>query len=255
MPIFPAELAPAALLTAVAALLAGLARGFSGFGAAMIYVPLASASLGPVVAMPVLLIADLVVASPMIARACKACSWTDIRRVGLCGVVGVPIGNHLLTASDPIAVRWVVTLLILASLAAMICGWRLPRSPQRLMDSGVGLTSGVMSGLAQIGGPPVVMYWLSTGQEPARMRANLIIYFAILMWLSLALFAVKGLLSSHVLWLAAISAPGYAAGIYLGSASFGLATPATFRKVTFALVGLATLLGMPVLDPYLAWGR
>lgn len=51
-------------MTILAALLAGLARGFSGFGAAMIYVPIASASLGPVVAMPVLLIADLAVAQP-----------------------------------------------------------------------------------------------------------------------------------------------------------------------------------------------
>ena len=41
-----------------AALAAGLARGFSGFGAALIFVPLASAVVGPQVAVPLLLVVD-----------------------------------------------------------------------------------------------------------------------------------------------------------------------------------------------------
>ena len=248
LPPIPPEVLPAALMTALAALLAGLARGFSGFGAAMIYVPIASATLGPVVAMPVLLIADLMVASPMIARAARACSWPDIRAVAAGGLLGLPIGNQILTASDPIAVRWAVTALILASLAAMVSGWRLPGPPTAAVTGGVGLVSGLMSGLAQIGGPPVLMYWLSLGMDPARMRANLIVYFALLMWLSLALFAVKGLLGASVLWLAAVAAPGYALGIFLGSLSFSLASPETFRRIAIALVALATILGLPVLD-------
>ena len=255
LPLVPPEVLPAAALTTFAALLAGLARGFSGFGAAMIYVPLASASLGPVVAMPVLLIADLMVASPMIARAARACSWTDVKRVAIGGVVGLPLGNEILTTTDPIVMRWVVTALILASLVLMLSGWRLPGAQSRLVTGGVGLVSGLMSGLAQIGGPPVVMYWLGLGIEPARMRANLIVYFALLMWLSLAMFALKGLLPAKVLWLAALAAPGYALGIFLGSASFALATPQTFRRIALALVALATFLGMPALDPYMKWGQ
>lgn len=255
LPTMPHEVGPAALMTILAAVLAGLARGFSGFGAAMIYVPIASASLGPVVAMPVLLIADLLVAAPMIARAARACAWPDVRRVAVGGVIGLPLGNHLLTASDPIAVRWGITALILVSLAGLVSGGRLPGTASPGVSAGVGLVSGLLSGLALIGGPPVVMYWLSANIEPARMRANLIVYFALLMWLSLALFALKGLLPAKVLWLAAVAAPGYGLGIYLGAASFGMASPQTFRRIAIALVALATLLGMPVLDPYMQWGR
>ena len=43
-----------------AAFLAGLARGFSGFGAALIFIPLASAIVGPRVASAVLLVVDAV---------------------------------------------------------------------------------------------------------------------------------------------------------------------------------------------------
>jgi hypothetical protein len=247
----PADVAPAALLTVTAAVLAGLARGFSGFGAAMIYVPIASAVLSPVVAMPILLIADLVVASPMIARAARRCAWSDVGRVTVGGLLGLPIGNFVLTATDAVTVRWLVTALILVSLVLLVTGARLPGPPTRATTAGVGLVSGLMSGLAQIGGPPVVMYWLSERLPPDRMRANLIVYFAILMWVSLLLFLLRGLLTPQVLWLAALSAPGYAAGIYAGSALFGYASPQLFRWLAVALIALATLIGLPVLDPYL----
>jgi uncharacterized membrane protein YfcA len=204
--------------------------------------------------MPVLLIADLMVAVPVIARAARSCSWVDIRRIAIGGAIGLPIGNQVLTASDPIAVRWAVTVLIFVSLALMLSGWRLRRPESTSVTAGVGLVSGLMSGLAQIGGPPVVMYWLSTGIEAARMRANLIVYFAFLMWFSLSIFAIKGLLPAKVLWLAAIAAPGYALGIWLGSAGFGFASQDTYRRVAIGLVALATLLGMPLLDPFMQWG-
>jgi uncharacterized protein len=42
----------------VAAFIASLARGFSGFGGALIFVPLASAAVGPQAAAPILLVID-----------------------------------------------------------------------------------------------------------------------------------------------------------------------------------------------------
>ena len=47
------------VLLAAAALVAGLARGFSGFGAALVFVPLASALIGPKLASPILVLIDL----------------------------------------------------------------------------------------------------------------------------------------------------------------------------------------------------
>jgi uncharacterized membrane protein YfcA len=251
IPPFPPELVAPAILCAAAAFVAGLARGFSGFGAAMIFVPVVSSALGPVVAMPILLIADILTASPIIVRAARECSWPDVRKVAIGGLIGLPIGNHILTGTDPIIVRWLVTALIAASLAAMLSGWRFRVSQTTAAAGGVGLVSGLMSGLAQIGGPPVVMYWLGTGLHHARIRANLIIYFAFLMWLAMAIFLAKGLVPGKVLWLGAAAAPSYAAGVYLGTAVFPLASPETFRRIAMGLIALATVTGMPILDPLL----
>lgn len=49
-------------------LVAALVRGFSGFGAAMVFAPPAIAILGPTVAIPVLAIMDFVVTLPYLPR-------------------------------------------------------------------------------------------------------------------------------------------------------------------------------------------
>ncbi|HEY9215782.1 MAG TPA: sulfite exporter TauE/SafE family protein, partial [Ancylobacter sp.] len=54
-----------ALIWAVAtALIAGVTRGFSGFGGALIFIPLVSAAFGPRVAAPSLLVIDTVLTLP-----------------------------------------------------------------------------------------------------------------------------------------------------------------------------------------------
>ncbi len=57
--LFSADVSPAQLLFLLASsLAAGLARGFSGFGSALVFVPLASAAIGPQVAVPLLVVVD-----------------------------------------------------------------------------------------------------------------------------------------------------------------------------------------------------
>lgn len=250
----PPGLAAFALATAAIAFLAGLARGFSGFGAAMVFIPVASATLGPVVAAPVLLVADLVMAIPLLRPALAHCSLTDIKRVALGALIGFPVGVQILTSTDPTVVRWTTSLLILCALAVMISGWRYQGEHSPPITTGVGLTSGIMSGLAQMGGPPVVIYWLGTDMAPARIRANLIIYFALLTVFGLFLFAAKGLVTARVVWLAAAAAPGYGIGIWAGTRLFPFASERTFKRIAFALIALAAVVGLPLLDPWIRSG-
>jgi len=247
----PPGLAAFALATAIIAFLAGMARGFSGFGAAMVFIPVASATLGPVVATPVLLVADLVMTVPLLRRALASCSIDDVKRVGAGALIGFPIGVQVLTSSDPIVIRWTTSLLILCALAVMLSGWRYAGVHSPPVTAGVGLTSGVLSGLAQMGGPPVVIYWLGTDMAASRIRSNLIVYFAMLTVFGLFLFALKGLLTARVLWLAAAAAPGYGIGIWAGTRLFPFASEATFKRIALALIALAAVVGMPLFDPWI----
>src|SRR6202162_1665566 len=74
------------------AALAGLVRGFSGFGSALIYMPLISAVYGPTVAAPTLLLIDSICSLPFALHAMPQCNWREVAPVTIGGVVTLPIG-------------------------------------------------------------------------------------------------------------------------------------------------------------------
>jgi uncharacterized protein len=245
---------PSLVLLAVITLTASLARGFSGFGAALIFVPLVSALLGPQVAVPLLLVTDSVMTAAMIPAAVRTADRRDVLTMALGAFVGVPAGIWLLTSLDPVLLRWAIVGLAGVMLWVLLSGWRYRNRPTAPLTVLVGLISGFCSGAAQIGGPPVVAYWLS-GQSPAQVvRANIIFYFAITSLISGVGYVWGGLITWQILTLALIIAPIYGAGTWIGSRMFGLAAEQTFRRICLAMIAGATLISMPILDGWLRGG-
>lgn len=239
-----------ALLVAVT-LAASLARGFSGFGAALIFIPLASALLGPQVAVPLLLVADGIMTAAMIPAAVRASDRREVLTMALGALVGVPAGIWLLTSLDPMTLRWAIVGLAAIMLLVLVSGWRYRSRPKAPLTVLVGFVSGLCSGAAQIGGPPVVAYWLG-GQGPARtVRANIIFYFAVTSVIAAVGYVWGGLITMRVLTLAALIAPVYGLGAWAGSRMFGLASEKTFRRICLTMITFATLVSMPALDGWL----
>ena len=233
-----------------AALLGGMSRGFSGFGAAMVYMPLASAMIKPAVAAPVLLLTDLISSTLLLRGALHSFSWLDVRFLLLGALIGFPAGLEILTNSDPVVLRWSAIAVILASLMFIGSGWRY-RGPQSApLTTGVGIVSGLMSGVAQIGNPPILAYWLGIDMPPDRMRANLIVYFTILTAIGVAVFVLKGLITIRILTFVAAALPGYALGMWLGNRLFPLASKSTFRTIAFIMIMTSIILSLPLLDPW-----
>src|SRR5580704_7476592 len=79
------------------ALICGIARGFSGFGSALIFMPLASSIAAPRLVAALLLIIDFVGSTPLIPSAWKQADRKATAIMALGALVGVPIGTWLLT--------------------------------------------------------------------------------------------------------------------------------------------------------------
>lgn len=242
---------PKLALLAAITFAASLARGFSGFGAALIFVPLVSALLGPKVAAPLLLVTDGVMAAGMIPRAVKAADRPAVLTMALGALVGIPAGTWLLAALAPRTLRWAIVVVAALMLALLVSGWRYRDRPKASLTVMVGVVSGLFSGAAQIGGPPVVAYWLG-GPIPAPVvRANIVFYFAATTVIAAVGYVWGGLITLPILMLAATLAPVYGLGTWAGSRMFGLASEQTFRRICLAMIALATLISMPVLDGWL----
>jgi uncharacterized protein len=228
------------------ALIAGLARGFSGFGAALIFVPLASRLIGPQQASPVLLIADAIVALPLILSAWGKAEKRDVALMAAGGLFGAPLGTWILKTGDSLSLRWLIAGLTAAMLALLLSGWRYHGKPKPALTIGVGSISGLFSGIAQIGGPPVVAYWLGQNTRAEIMRASTILFFAVGSSIRMVSYGVAGLLTWDVAKLSLMVLPFFAAGLWLGTRMFGMASETTFRRICFGLIALALVTSLPV---------
>lgn len=230
---------------------ASLARGFSGFGAALIFIPLASALLGPKVAVPLLLVADGVMTAGMVPGAVRKADRRDVLTMAVGAFVGVPTGTWLLTTLDPLVLRWGIVALAALMLALLLSGWRYRGRPKPPLTILVGVISGFFSGAAQVGGPTVVAYWLGGTIPASTVRANIVFFFAITTALGAIGYVWSGLITLQILLLALIIAPVYGFGAWAGSRMFGLASDQTFRRICLTMIALATVVSMPVLDGWL----
>ena len=69
-----------------------------------------------------------------------------------------------------------------------------------------------MSGLASMGGPPIVVYLLALSHRAAVVRATSIVYFMLASMLSLLLMGLKGLIDREILLWSIASMPVLMAG-------------------------------------------
>jgi uncharacterized membrane protein YfcA len=228
------------------AFIAGMARGFSGFGAALIFVPVAASLIGPQLASPLLLVTDAIVAAPLIYSSWPTARKQEVGLMAMGGMVGAPFGMLILKLSDPLSLRWLISGLTAAMLALLLSGWRYRGQPRPVFTIGVGGISGLFSGIAQIGGPPVVAYWLGGAAKAATMRASTILYFAVGSATTLVSYWFGGLLVADVFRLSALIIIFFAAGLYLGSRIFGLASERLFRRACYALIAASLLISLPV---------
>lgn len=239
---------PVLAATVSIALVAGIARGFSGFGAALIFIPLVSAILGPRLAAPILLLVDAILTAPLVMPAWRIAHRREIGWLAAGALVGSPLGGWLLLHLDGVTLRWAMCGLSAALLALIASGWRYRGEPTAPLSAAIGAASGLFSGVAQMGGPPVVAYWLGGAIPAARVRANIVAFFAISSLLSGVVYLAGGLLTREVVVLCALVAPTYGAGLWIGARLFGFASEEAFRRACLTLIALAAVLGLPLWD-------
>jgi uncharacterized protein len=237
---------PTFWIVALTAFVAAVVRGFSGFGAGLIFMPIAAALLGPKSAAGILYIIDTILILPFVAKAVRIADWHDVTPLAIGAVVAVPIGVFVLLHADTAPLRWGLSLTILASIGALAAGLRY-RGPTRVpLSLAVGAIAGFLSGAVQIPGPPVLIYWLGRKVVSATMRANAIVFFMFTTVIAGIGFLYGGIFTAEVMAKSAALFPVYAVGIFAGSQLFGRASETTYRGIAYATILAAAIVSMPV---------
>jgi hypothetical protein len=250
---FP-EITPGGIaLLALATALGGLVRGFTGFGFAMVFMPLASIVLGPVAALGLIWVIDAPFALPLAVRAAKRTEWREVVPLLVAATLTLPLGIALLVWLDRETMRWVLALLVLAAVALMASGWRYHGRPGIPLSLGVGALSGLCNGLASIGGMPLAVFWLGAQRNDRhKTRANLQSYFGLGTVISGTILTIKGIITMASLVMALPLFAIYGAGLWLGTHAFGLASEQTFRRIAYLVILTSALTSLPLWDGLIA---
>ncbi|NVK33270.1 MAG: sulfite exporter TauE/SafE family protein [Rhodobacteraceae bacterium] len=232
----------------LALFVAGCVRGFAGFGAGMIYMPIATSLLYPPMAAAGFLFLDMVIALPLVTKAVKICDWRTIIPAVVASVIFVHAGTWFLANADVLVLRWVIFGIVASLLVLLLSGWRYHRRPTSSISFGVGAVAGVLGGVSQVSGPPVVAFWLSSASETAVVRANLIVFFALAGVGSMVAYVLNGFYTLDVWRFLVFAAPAYALGLFLGSKGFGRANPKFYRWIAYTLIAISAITSMPALD-------
>ncbi len=228
------------LICAVVACIAGMVRGFAGFGAAMIMTPIFSALYGPAVGVALCLMLEIAAALPVVPGVVRLVDWRRIGLLLLAAAVGVPLGNLVLTRSEPEPMRWAISAIVLGAVVLLASGWRFVGKPRTATTLTAGVSSGFLNGLAGMAGPPIAFYYLAGDDAAARVRANLTTYFVFVDLVAIATFASRDLLGWNTVILALLLAPAVMLGGVLGARLFPLASEGFYRRLALVLlVGVA----------------
>lgn len=233
------------------ATLAGLVRGFSGFGSALIHIPLMAAIYNPRIAAVTILLIDFAAAVPLSVREFGKCNWRDVLPVAIVAALSIPVGALALTVIDPVILRWFIAFLIFLLLAPLALGWRYEGKPNPAASIVAGLISGIGAGAVQIGAPSVVLYWLGTVPKVATLRANLMVYLLLLDIFGVAVYSVKGFLTADGIALSALLALPFFAAMAAGTYFFHGSSDTFYRRVAYAIIAIAALLSLPLFDQFL----
>lgn len=230
------------------AAVAGLVRGFSGFGSALIYMPLISAIYGPRVAAPTLLLIDTICSLPFTIHAAPQCNPREVAWVSLAGFVFLPLGAMALVYIDAILLRWFIVALVLVALAALVSGWRYHGKPTIPASLATGAVAGFGGGAVQIAAPPLLVFWLGGANKAATVRANIMVYFLPQAVLAMVLYYWNALFTGETIALSILLGLPFALAMAVGVYSFHGSSEALYRRVAYVIIALAGIVSMPVFD-------
>lgn len=239
----PFDLGPwGALWMAVALFGAAWVRGYSGFGFAALVVSAASLVTNPLLFVPVVILADILMTAQQAGSIRGSIDWRRVGTLFAGAFVGVPIGLWALTGIGVDAARAVIAVYVLAMCALLVAGWRI-RAAGDAAHAGVGVVSG-LANAAGVGGLPVAAFFAAQPVAAATFRATLVAYFTALDLWTLPLMWRAGIFTAETFVATALALPLMAAGLWAGGRRFHRTPPDGFRRFAVGLLAFLAALGL-----------
>lgn len=226
------------LIIVITAFVAAFVQGVSGFGFALVAMPILSGLSSIQTAAPLVALTTLTNNLLLCLYYRQSFDRNVVKNLLLGSVLGIPIG-FLALSYLPTALMLVIlgTLIVSYSLYSLVSP-AVPTLKSRLWAYGAGFLSGILLGGFNLPGPPIILYGSSQRWSQERFKGNLSSFF----WISVAIVVVgHGLqqrISVDIVRQFFMAVPSLMLGLCLGVTLAKKFNPKVFRKIVTILLSI-----------------
>ncbi len=219
---------------------AGMVRGFAGFGLSALIMAGLALIIPPATLIPICFLLEAVAGLIMIRGGFKNADKKVSLTLAIGSAIGVPFGlwTTLSISTDTSRVLALALILLLATLQLF------KKSPAFLATSAglytTGLVAGFTTGIASVGGMVVALFVLAQKAPVAHMRASLVLFLFLGTFTSFFWLMLSGLLNNLAVSRAVFLAPVVVAGVLAGGFLFRPSLEGFYKRFCLILLmGLA----------------
>ena len=231
------------LVALLTALLAGAVSGLTGFGLALIGVPLFLLVYDPTTVVVIGAVLSVAINLAVVWDSWRAAEGRLVLALLPPAFLGLLVGVEVLATVDPRYIRLAVGVVVVFSALLLVREIRLPKADTRLGAVVAGAMSGALSTSTGLAGPPVVLLFASRGLRKHAFRSTSALYFLVLSLAGLAALLYRGLMTGEHVPLALALVPAAFVGKLLGTALLTRFSEKAFRAVTLGIVIVTGSLG------------
>ena len=223
--------------------IAAAAWMLSGFGFALLAVPLLTVLIGAKAA-----VVGVGLLSPMLSLqlVLRSRRDVDVRTVALvisASLLGMPIGLVVLSRADDRLLQAVIGLVVLIFVLALWRGLSFAHQGPGV-ELGAGFASGVFATSTGTTGPPLVIALHGRGLEPSAFRATLGGVFLIQGSLSVIAFALVGEIGRSSIQVLLVGLPAAVLGVLAGEWGFARIDRERFRHLVLGMLVVSALIAL-----------
>jgi hypothetical protein len=160
--------------------IAGLVRGLTCFGFAMVTVSLLIFFLPPQIVVSIVSILSIVTNIIMFLEVRKWIKIKEIWPLLVCGLIGIPFGTYLLLILEANLLKIIIGSVITLSAITMLMNFKRKIKKEKLGCGLIGMISGLLQGSTTVSGPPVALFLMNQDVKKLSFRANLAVYFLVM---------------------------------------------------------------------------
>lgn len=201
----------------LAALLAGSISGLSGFGYALVSVPLLLTVYDPPTLIVVLAFVGIFTNALVVSDSFRVVEKRALASRLLPSALGLVVGVELLRRVEAVYIELAAGSLVIVFSVMLLRGWVLPGLAGRWGPVIAGTSAGVMSTSTGLGGPPIVMLFAARKLARDAFRATNAAYFLSLGSLTLSLLLLRGMVQWQHVGIAGLLIPAAFLGKALGT--------------------------------------